>query len=417
MTIFHKRFSISSRRNIAVIIILILAGEGIFFLPFVLARIFRPTLLHVFDITNLELGTAFSAYGIVAMVSYFFGGPLADRFQSRDLMSLALALTAIGGIYMYYIPTYDELIWLYAFYGFTTIFLFWAAMIKATRLWAGDDFQGRGFGLLEGGRGAAAALIGTIGLYVFSFNYSDDSSVAYAHSFQLVILITAFSVALIAALVFYLIPEEGTESKKATPPSLKDVLEVSMMPTVWLQAIIIICAYVAYKTTDDYSLYANEVLNFNEIQSAGVGTLSLWMRPVFAILAGYFADRWSGANVSIVSFIILVVTGLLIASGIFESLVAISLVILLSTLIGVYAVRGIYFALMQDAAIPVQATGTAVGIMSVIGFLPDVFMGPLMGWLLDGNPGPTGHQYVFLAMSLFALAGLLASLGFKAMSR
>ena len=96
---------------------------------------------------------------------------------------------------------------------------------------------------------------------------------------------------------------------------------------------------------------------------------------------------------------------------------AINLVILLSTLIGVYAIRGIYFALMQDATIPVQATGTAVGIMSVIGFLPDVFMGPLMGWLLDGNPGATGHQYVFLVMALFAVLGFLASLGFRAITK
>jgi MFS family permease len=372
-------------------------------LPFVLARIFR--------------GTAFSVYGVVAMISYFFGGPLADRFQARNLMSLALCLTAIGGLYMYYIPTYENLLWLYGFYGFTTIFLFWAAMIKATRLWAGDDFQGRGFGYLEGGRGAAAALIGTIGLYVFSSSSTEDTVVAYAHSFQLVILVTASSVALIAALVFYFIPEEGIESKRTTTPDLKDFLEVGLMPTVWLQAVIIICAYVAYKTTDDISLYANEVLMYNDVQSAGVATMAFWMRPVFAIMAGYFADRWTGARISIYSFLILLVTGLLIASGIFESLIAVNLVVLLSTLIGVYAIRGIYFALMEDAAIPIHATGTAVGVMSVIGFLPDIFMGPLMGVLLDNNPGAAGHQYVFLVMAVFAVVGLLASVVFHRLTR
>ncbi len=58
---------------------LIAAGEGAFLLPFVVARIFRPTFLDVFQITNHQLGTAFSFYGIVAMVAYFPGGPLADR--------------------------------------------------------------------------------------------------------------------------------------------------------------------------------------------------------------------------------------------------------------------------------------------------------------------------------------------------
>ena len=38
---------------------LVMAGEAIFGLPFLVARIFRPTLLDVFEITNLQLGTAF----------------------------------------------------------------------------------------------------------------------------------------------------------------------------------------------------------------------------------------------------------------------------------------------------------------------------------------------------------------------
>ena len=84
----------SIKKQYMALIALILAGEAIFFLPFVLARIFRPTLLIVFNITNTELGTYLSVYGIVALVSYFFGGPLADRFPARNLMAFALWLTA-----------------------------------------------------------------------------------------------------------------------------------------------------------------------------------------------------------------------------------------------------------------------------------------------------------------------------------
>ena len=56
---------------------LVMAGEAIFGLPFLVARIFRPTLLDVFGITNLELGTAFSFYGVVALLAYLPGGPIA----------------------------------------------------------------------------------------------------------------------------------------------------------------------------------------------------------------------------------------------------------------------------------------------------------------------------------------------------
>ena len=59
------------------IILLILAGETVFILPFVLARIFRPTFLDVFNLTNLQLGSCFSIYGIIALLSYVYGGTLA----------------------------------------------------------------------------------------------------------------------------------------------------------------------------------------------------------------------------------------------------------------------------------------------------------------------------------------------------
>jgi hypothetical protein len=49
----------TGKRNPAALFALILAGETIFFLPFVLARVFRPTLLAVFQISNFELGAYF----------------------------------------------------------------------------------------------------------------------------------------------------------------------------------------------------------------------------------------------------------------------------------------------------------------------------------------------------------------------
>ncbi len=54
-------------RRVITLLALIAAGEAAFFLPFLLARVFRPTVLEVFGLTNLQLGTAYGVYGIVAM--------------------------------------------------------------------------------------------------------------------------------------------------------------------------------------------------------------------------------------------------------------------------------------------------------------------------------------------------------------
>ena len=144
------------------------AGESIFLLPFVLARVFRPTFLDVFGITNLELGVAFSVYGIVAMIAYFAGGPLADRYSARALMTTALVTTGLGGIVLTTIPSTQVMNVLWGVWGATTILLFWSAMLRATREWGGDHAQGRAYGLLDGGRGLLAALIASATVLIFA---------------------------------------------------------------------------------------------------------------------------------------------------------------------------------------------------------------------------------------------------------
>ena len=128
------------------LILLILSGEAVFILPFVLPRIFRPTVLDVFDLTNVEIGICFSIYGLIAIPSYLFGGPLADKYPPRKLIAIALWMTALGGILYAQYPSFSTLKILYGYWGFTTIFLFWAPMIKATRVWGGDASQGKAFG-------------------------------------------------------------------------------------------------------------------------------------------------------------------------------------------------------------------------------------------------------------------------------
>jgi len=406
------------KRRIITLITLIIAGEAIFFLPFVLARIFRPTMLVVFGISNSELGIWFSIYGVVAMVSYLFGGTLADRFPARTLMALALWFTSVGGFMMTFIPASGIMKILYAFWGFTTIFLFWAAMIRATREWGGEGFQGRAFGWLEGGRGAVAALLGTITFLIFSWFSEDvlgDGSAANGiHAFQLVIITTSGFILISGILVWLFVPVGSTSpSVRQSKAVIHDVIKLLRNPSIWLLAAIIICAYSGYKITDDYSLYAREVLGFSEVGAAGIGTAALWIRALVAILAGILADRFNRLHVIMVSFVLTIGGSLLIGLGILDQVAGLVLLQLTLTATGIYGVRALYFAIMKEAQIPIGLTGTAVGIVSFAGFTPEVFMSPWMGHLLDRYPGTTGHQYVFLLLSLFAVIGFVASLIFR----
>ncbi|MEQ8573453.1 MAG: MFS transporter, partial [Fulvivirga sp.] len=401
------------KRNVLTLIALIFAGEVIFFLPFVIPRIFRPTLLEVFQISNLELGTCFSVYGIVAMASYFFGGPLADKYSPRSLIAFALWLTALGGIVITIYPKAELLFVLYGFWGFTTIFLLWAALIRATREWGGKS-QGKAFGFLEGGRGLAAAAIGTFAVVLFDSAISSQVAGNYdqhrVESYQMVLIATSLITFITGAFVWFTVPRQIVKSEEHFKPTVKSVFNLMKMPAIWMQAVIIVCAYVGYKITDDYSLYAHEVLGFDEVSAAGVGTSALWMRPVFAILAGLAADKFDPVKVIAWCFAIMIFGGLLVYQGAIRHPVWLAISVLTTTLIGVYGIRGIYFAVVQRIKVPLAATGTAVGIISFIGFTPDIFMSPLMGYVLDKDPGAVGHQNVFLILSFFAVVGLLTSM-------
>jgi len=390
------------------LVTLIIAGEGIFFLPFVLARVFRPTLLDLFDISNTELGLWFSVYGVVAMISYLLGGPLADRFPSRNLMATALWLTSGGGIIMATVPTNRLMILLYAFWGFTTICLFWAAMIRATREWGGTAFQGRAFGWLEGGRGGVAAILATFAFLLFS----------RAGNLRMVMLAASLGIFLSGWMVWLFIPRKPPE-RAGIPISgvMSGVIRLLRIRNTWLLSIIIICAYSGYKITDDFSLFARDVLGFTETSSAGVGTAALWIRALVAILAGYLADRYNRLNVITVGFAFTVMGGILIGFGILEGITWLILLNLAFTSAGIYGVRALYFAVMNEAGIPAALTGTAVGIVSFAGFTPEVFIGPWMGRLLDNSPGVAGHRHVFLLLAAFALSGLVTSLLFNRSAR
>src|SRR3546814_408587 len=96
---------------------------------------------------------------------------------------------------------------------------------------------------------------------------------------------------------------------------------------------------------------------------------------------------------------------------------ALFVILLAATSLGIYGVRGIYFSVMNEMRLPLAITGSAVGLVSVIGFTPDIFAGPAIGALLDRDPGAVGHHHVFLMMAAFALIGLIASLTLLRLTR
>lgn len=307
-------------RRILQITVLIVAGEMIFSLPFHTARFFRPTFLDVFGFSNTDLGDIFAVYGIAAMLSYFPGGVVADHYSARTLLCVSLLLTSLGGIYMATIPGPAQMALLYGYWGVTTIFLFWAAMIRAVREWGGEFSQGRAFGILDGGRGFVAAAVAGLAVALLA-SYLPDvveqaSDTERRHGFSAVILLYSAVTAIVGLLTWSLLPGAtvSVAGKKAYG-SLTGAISVLRRPVVWAQAGIIVCAYCGFKGGDNFSLYAVQVLGMNEVDGASLSAYTNYIRPIAAVSAGILADRYVASRVLGVMFAVLVVSYFLFFSG------------------------------------------------------------------------------------------------------
>jgi nitrate/nitrite transporter NarK len=393
---------------------LILAGEMVFALPFHTQRFFRATLMDAFGITNTQLGDMFAAYGVVAMLSYFFGGPFADRYSARSLMAVSLVGTAVGGFYMATFPGVGQMSALYGFWGMSSTFLFWAALIKATRDWGGDATQGVAFGILDGGRGFVAAAFGAISVSILALYLPLEADLVTSEDrragLRTIILFYSAITLACAALVWFLVPhDESTVNAKRNP--FKGVTDVLKHPLIWAQAGVIIFAYCGYKGLDTYQLYAVEVLGMNEVDAARLTTWGAYTRPIAAVAAGLIADRFDSARSIVVAFVLMVISyGMLSTTSLENGSMNLLMVNLLVTFVAVYAIRGIYYALLEETRIPKHLTGASVAIIAFIGYTPEVFFGPVTGRILDANPGVAGHLDYFTFLATMAVSGVVITL-------
>jgi MFS family permease len=403
-----------NKRNLS-LLLAIIAGEAIFMLPFLIPRLYRPLMIETWNLTNTDIGLAFSAYGFSAMISYIIGGPFADKYHPRFLMASSLALTSIGGFSLIYLHSATNLIFTYFMFGISTTFLMWGALIKLTHQIGGEDNRASAMGLLDAGRGLTAAIMSSVIIFAISFFINEANVDSNAASLTLTYtLVACFNLA-VAVLIVYGLKGLDFASTSSSKWSLKESIEVLKRLDIWLLGIIILSSYCGYKSVDNYSIYLVDILNFDLKESSHFTSLIFWLRPLSAFMAGFVAD-YLGRKIKggrfLNLFILLIFASILqfIMTTNIQSLTTLILFIVLISSALAYALRAIYFAVFGDLNIPGHLIGTTVGIVSLVGFLPDMFFGTLTGYLIDNNEGSVGYNYVFMFTGTAMLIGSICSL-------
>lgn len=348
-----------------------------------------------------------SVFGATAMLSYFPGGWIADRISPRALISLSMISTGLAGFYFATFPSYRICILIHAFWGVSVTLTFWAALIKATRYWAPPSRQGRAFGILEGGRGIAELVSSTALLALFAKLGSE------AFAFSRVIILFSICDILIGILAWYALDETQGKSSSDNRSRIGfgEITKVLKMPSVWLLSIVILAAYSAYWGSYYFTPYATDVFKMSLVFGGAIGVGKMWIKPIPALGAGFLADRIGPSRTVAWSFVVLIFSFcIFVLSPGSPDLVSILIINTAIASLAIFAVRGVYYAMLEEGRIPLALTGTATGIVSVIGYTPDIFMPVAGGVLLDKFPGGLGYRYFFWIIVILCVLGLISAL-------
>ena len=393
-------------RRWLLITVLGFSGGIIFLLPF-LFEVFYTPLGSALGLNHTELGSLVSIFGFFSMIFYFPGGWLADRVSPRKLITTSLIGTGLAGLYFSTFPSYHVSLAIHAFWGVCITLLFWGAMIRLTRNSAPADQQGRAFGTLEFIRGIAEGLTTTGLLVVFAWLGSSQQALS-----TVVVQLSLVTMAL-GVIAWFVIEDLSREESRASvniAPGWHEVLAVLRMPVIWLIIIVVMTAYCAYWSSFAINPYATDVMLTSAAVAGTISVARMWLKPVSGFMAGFVADRFGVASTTAVLFALLVVSflGLAALSGNLPGF-NVMLGFLAVAAIAIFALRGIYFALLEEGNVPLAVTGTAGGVVSAVAFTPDVFMPLLSGALRDNFPGAEGYRYLFLITAGMCALGLIAS--------
>ena len=384
------------------VVLLAAGGAVIYLMPYVRSS-YYDALIQGMGVDNTQLGIISSFFGLLTLACYFPGGWLADRFSAKKLLLVSFIINAFLGLWYSTLPGYKTLIFIHVLFGIFCTLTFWAAYIKATRLCAPPEAQGKAFGFVEGIRRVISMLIVFIGAWIFS-RYVDDQ----VGGVQAVLRFYAATCAAVAVGIFFFMKDAGSGDQK-TGASLKEIGEAAKIGEIWLIALIVMMAYFSFRSQDIMTPYATNLCGLSGTLAAVVSGVRYYGMGFMAIPGGLIGDRIGYVNTMMLGLGLVIATNLLfIAFPGTPATVMVFVTIMFAFMTAQFAMRGVYYAMLTEGKVPVAVTGIATGIIATVAYSPDVFAPLYSGLLLDayGRDTHTGYNYIFMISIVTAIIGI-----------
>jgi sugar phosphate permease len=413
----HSSGSIK-QRYLKLAVLVVVAGN---IYPLIyLRQNFENSILEAFGITAAQLGENYVWLGILYVATYLPSGWLADRVSPRILMSFSLLFAGLLGLWFSTLPDFTSLRLIFIGWGIAAGLTFWSALIKATTLLARPEEQGRFFGILDGGRGLVEAVLATIAVALFAY-FTNGQGQDTADALVKVIWLYVGMMLLLAPIAYFVLndpyPAQTSETKTKAQSSefIRDLKIVASKPEIWLCGLCILTGYQLFWATYSFSAYMQNHYGLSAIAVGSITVAKLWMRPIGASAAGFagdFLDREKVLAILLVlASIALSTLGLMPVSVGSTALLGIVLIIGFLT----YSVRGIFWSTLESCNVSNNIKGLAIGLISLVGYSPDIYLPIINTYLLEQYPGKTGYTIYYNIIAFMGLFGALAAWKLKRM--
>lgn len=394
------------KKNMLRLILISIAGTMIYGLPY-FRSYYYDAYLQTYGLTNSQMGMFGSIFGIMGACSYLFGGVVADMFSARKLMTISMILTGLGGLLHLCHPSYLMLVGIYFLWGFTSLFAFWPALLKVLRSLANEDEQSKAYGFMDATRGITNAVQLAVTLAIFNALSKKASDLAGLNG----VVIFYSAVCIVMAIGLYFVLDEkklqtgsdGAEDESKF--SFAIVKQVLKMPVVWLLSLVVCCSYTMPILFYYFTPYATANLGMTAAAGAMVTMLAQYVRPVACVVGGVAADKIGRANVMYGTMgIMLASTLVLIFARSMTNAVFIG--ICACIYFGMYGAYSLVFSMFDECGIPKYMSGTAIGLICTIGYMPEFFCPLLAGKVLD-TYGNAGYHILFVFLAVMMVIGLI----------
>ncbi len=382
----------------------------IFMFPYVIFGFYKP-LQDSLQCTNEQLGFLMSLMGIMAVLCFLPGGWVADRVNPKKLIISGLVITGICVFVCTIFVNYTVYCAMWIIMSIAGALLYWSAGMKIVRVNTDPDEQGKAYGYFYCVNNlctAGANAVGSALLVAFS------ASVLLGFKYYIIFLGALNFVA--AIIVWKWVPLHQISKVKTDADEnddgkicLKDLKYVLTRKETWLFAFVVFCLYGMTNIVTYFTPYFSDVMNLSVASAAIIFTVTGPLGAFCGPIMGTIAD-WFGSTLKAIVWVTLLTLVLLLVMVFVDTLTlteAIAIDAAVSAIsVGIYSIG---FAAIEEIGMERRVAGTCIGVASVIGYCPDVFMFAMFGKWLDIYEN-AGYKYIFIfGVTTAAIAVVCAS--------